>query len=481
MTITVNLNNLSSLYFRQTNAPNNNEILSQLPLLGPIEISQSNVTEGRGLVATRNIVAGECLFVVKPSVEVPIEEVRRVWLSKCKSGDDEIELTKKLEQVAEIILLKKTKRSLDLRQNVKEHRIAAMSILAQVGHHHTEQPHVYDTVDTDVVSNNCQMSDEISSNHSIVTSNYKISNDTILSIIHRNAFGPDFRHYHAIARNWLMQPECNPYGRILSLYPLAAMINHSCKPNAVRVYSCLLSCEKSEIMAVHATQPIQKGEEIVWSYVPTSKPYHDRRKRIKDSFGFDCLCQRCKVESNVFEPDTNVSNELSARFQNYTLWNEKATDINQLPSHDKFRDMIMEFEEMISNKCFTGEVSRYLRSGMLTFYTNYFNVSLSNPTINDEAKLELLNLASKIHLSFAAVDNGNTEHLSTLHLCYELATQQKQKRNLSKFWAGQLQKAHECRYGRLDNDVEQMRKLMVHSRSVLRRQEGFENAQFCFI
>lgn len=491
----ITLNDLSSLYFRKSNTKDSNKILSKLPLIGPIEISRSNVTEGRGLVASRDVEAGECLFVTKPSSEAPVEEVRRVWLNKCKCGDDEFELTKKLEQIAETILLKKTKRVLSKEisggdnNEARNHRMAALSIVAQIGDHHTaESRDCYSLDDIDIIANNVNISSTSSSDCNDDVTNTKINiqkvaskNDTILSIIRQNSFGPDFRHYQSIAKQWLTNQGENPYRRILSLYPLAAMINHSCKPNAVRVYtSSMDNDESSEVMVAHATQAIKQGEEIVWSYVPTTRPYHDRRKRIKETFGFDCICERCKAESSVFVNNDYDWLNYEKMVSGYEYWNEKAADLNQLPQYDQFRKMILRFEELLSDKRLPGETSRYLRSGMTTFYTNYFNASLSNQ-IDQDAKLEILNLASKIHLSLASVDHGNTEHLSILHLCYELAAQQRSKQNLSTFWSRQLQIAHELRYGQLGNDVERLRKVLIHSRGVLRQRQGFEEAQYCFI
>jgi hypothetical protein len=512
------LNDLSSLYLRRNDSTSNKNNAAtsplNLPLIGPIKIASSstnaNITEGRGLIATRSIKAGECLFVTKPAVDAPVEEVKRVWLNKCKSGESEMDLIHKLEQIAETILVKKTKRILKSKDDAQ--RILAMSILSQVGDHHKNEE--YQTDDINIISGRKSAIDDKykssassrSTSRSNSNSTKDISNGDILSIIHRNAFGPDFRHYHSIATNWLTNSnDKNPYGRILGLYPLSAMINHSCKPNAVRVYSCHTftdctdtsnGCDNSDVMAVHATQPIKEGEEIVWSYVPTSRPYYDRQMRLKETFGFDCICPRCKAEESIYnnnDEDGNAINnelDLTAKMALYAPWNEKSTDVNALPSASKFRELMFNFEAMISDKRIPGEICRYLRVGMVTFYTNYFNTILSN-TNNDnnstaKAKTEILGLAAKIHLSLASVDHGTTEHLSILHLCYELASQEQQQsknrnKNLTKFWSGQLQKAHECRYGFLGGKVDKLREMMIHSRSVLRQRMGFEDAKYCFI
>ena len=482
-------NDFSPIYLRQ----NNKSISSfNLPIVGPIKISSKNVIEGRGLVATRDIQPGECLFAIQPIVSAPVEEVKRVWLSKCKgilnngglmdlSDEAMIDLTHKLEQISEIILVKRIKRILKS-TNDKQ---AALSILSQVGDHFgtNEASKTYQTDDIETVAGvkSTNKEDDIGPT--------TISNDEILSIIHRNAFGPDYRQYQSIAQNWMNNPQKNPYGRTLGLFPLAAMINHSCTPNAIRVYSCELSTttpadatgvDDTEVMIVHATQPIKAGEEILWSYVPTTKPYHDRQRRLKDSFGFESKCHRSQVESMLFENNSR----LQANFESYLKWNERAIGIDENPPIKDYQELMSNFEDLISDKTIPSETSRYLRAGMVTFYTNYFNAVLSQSP-DDESKAEVLNLASKMHLSLVSVDHGTTEHLSILHLCYELAAQQSQleggNKNLPKFWAGQLQKAHNCRYGRLGDKVDKLRDIMVHSRGVLRNRNGFESAKYCFI
>ncbi len=514
-------NDLSPIYLRQHKI---DASTCSLPILGPIQISSTNVIEGRGLIATKDIQPGECLFVIPPAVSVPVEEAKRVWLKKVGSnakvttgcsedGSRKIkpvetmeELTMSLEKICEVILIKRMKRLFKLNDDEKKkgaQQLAAMSILSQVGDHFDhDNGSDYQTNDLNVVAGIKSLA--TSPNSVIDPSKLKeISNDEILSIIHRNAFGPDYRQYQSIAQYWMSHSQSgsssssssntNPYGRILGLYPLAAMINHSCTPNAIRVYSCSAPSSNGttsstdnttdEVMIVHATKPIKKGEEIVWSYIPTTKPYHDRQRRLRENFGFESKCHRSQMEALFFE---NCHSTWTSKYlDEYARFNETAMDMNNILSMDKLQSLMDNFENMISDKSIPSETSRFLRGGMLTFYTNYFNAILSQRGNDDDIQNSVLNLASKMHLSLVSVDHGTTEHLSILHLCYELAVQQSQKndgkKNLPKFWAGQLQKAHECRYGRLGGRVDTVRAIMVHSRCVLRNRNGFENVKYCFI
>ena len=50
-----------------------------------------------------------------------------------------------------------------------------------------------------------------------------------------------------------------------------------------------------------------------------------------------------------------------------------------------------------------------------------------------------------------------------------------------RFWTEQLKRAVQIRYGALGNDLEQVRRAMQHSKTVLRNQQGLESVQFRFI
>jgi hypothetical protein len=75
-----------------------------------------------------------------------------------------------------------------------------------------------------------------------------------------------------------------------------------------------------------------------------------------------------------------------------------------------------------------------------------------------------------------------------LHLCYDLITaihshQVDPTKTLPKlrFWTEQLKRAHMIRYGDLGNNIDTVRRVMKHTRTVLRTQNGITRAQFNFI
>lgn len=71
------------------------------------------------------------------------------------------------------------------------------------------------------------------------------------------------------------------------LFPLAAVMNHSCVPNIRYAY------DKNSIMAVRASKLIPKGEQIFNSYTKFLWGTQQRRVHLAYSKNFLCKCERC--------------------------------------------------------------------------------------------------------------------------------------------------------------------------------------------
>eukprot|EP00980_Cylindrotheca_fusiformis_P010863 scaffold2462_cov127-Cylindrotheca_fusiformis.AAC.20 len=106
---------------------------------------------------------------------------------------------------------------------------------------------------------------------------------------------------------------------ILGIFPLAAMLNHSCSPNAVRSYA-------NGIMIVHSASPISAGSEVSWSYIPPTQVFAERRRALKRKHGFVCKCDRCTLEAKELRKDILPSNIQSALFD-VQQWNEGMMDV----------------------------------------------------------------------------------------------------------------------------------------------------------
>lgn len=415
-------------------------------LIGPIKVLMSGL-HGRGLFATRNIEAGECLFCTPPTVSAPMTNVLRTYQSNPQLG---------LQHIAETILIKHMKRAL------KKNTIVAASIMALTANETT-----IPDIDNDVI---LQMLIAKASPLTTATATATVKDDDLLQIIRRNAFGPDFYSYNK------MQDTIShiTFHRILGLYPLAAMLNHSCTPNAVRVFC-------GEHMLVHATHNVKEGEELLWSYIPPTSGYQDRQHSIH-KFGFTCTCTRCTIEKSI----PWLATLDTTTFQ--SLYNQSN---QQFISATILEPIIQQLEHLLTTLT-NEEQRRYVRVGFMNLYLNYYNASLlhSNNSIDDESiqKIRVLNVlksATQLHFACCVCCHASTEHLSILHLCYDLVvgwsnTNDNNQKQI-KFWTDQLKRAHMVRYGKLGNNLEALRSCMVHTKLVLRNLNGLEKSEYAFL
>ena len=426
-TAAISLDDLSGLFLSK--AP----VTLERALLGPIAVSASDL-HGRGVFATRDVEAGECLFCTLPTVSAPIHSVLRIFQSNPRIG---------LEQIAETILLKNMKRSL----KCHDKRVAASIMLLTSDNKHipniTFEPDMMSLLTAETSPSICWWENNDAT---------KVSEEDLLHIIRRNAFGPDFYSYDKMQDNLSTN---NIFHRILGLYPLAAMLNHSCTPNAVRVFC-------GEYMIVHTTHPVKAGDEFVWSYISPTRGYKQRQESIQN-FGFTCTCPRCNLEKSLscFEK-INSDDFQSCNKSNQFL----STTILERP--------LQELEALLRN--LSNEEQRYIRVGCMNLYLNYYNAALRNSP--DETMIQnVLTSASHLHLAFCACGHSSTEHISILHLCYDLVSNPKQVR----FWTDQLKRAHMIRYGKMGHQVEAMRACMVHTKLVLRNLNGLTKSDCAFI
>ena len=76
----------------------------------------------------------------------------------------------------------------------------------------------------------------------------------------------------------------------LGMFPLTAILNHSCSPNAV------FFTNSNGEMQVDTIRPLEQGEQIFVSYVDLFAPKYERRGRLLETKHFWCECIRCLDE-----------------------------------------------------------------------------------------------------------------------------------------------------------------------------------------
>lgn len=93
---------------------------------------------------------------------------------------------------------------------------------------------------------------------------------------------------------------CNTFGLLAPTYdslglmldPKLSLINHSCAPNAVTVFD-------GPKLAVKVLSRINKGEEVLISYIDSSSVFRLRQGELQDRYFFTCQCSRCKLGTSA--------------------------------------------------------------------------------------------------------------------------------------------------------------------------------------
>jgi hypothetical protein len=94
--------------------------------------------------------------------------------------------------------------------------------------------------------------------------------------------------------------KCYAFG----VFPLVALCNHSCDPNAIFVKST-----KHYSASIVTSRRIRAGEEILISYKApfTRMPFEERQNYLLENYKFECKCYACErkfsVDSTTLEPN----------------------------------------------------------------------------------------------------------------------------------------------------------------------------------
>lgn len=347
--------------------------------------------KGRCLRADRDVAPGELLFVTPALAAAPVGAVRRVWLERRRQQQQQNKQQRQhpqsVAEAAERVLLE------ECRRRVKDDRGVRRALNALEDGRGTMK------TTTPLPSMECLLGNDYGGDDDDDAAAFVLDeDDRLLQIIRRNAFGGDFVTAEVVERRWsnVSDEEDRHFRppRLLGHYPLAAMINHSCVPNAVRVFTVTNS---EETMVAHACQRIAKDEEIVWSYIPLTQPFEIRRQRLRE-LGFVCHCERCEAE--MILTTTAGGDGDDAAFGRSSV--EELEDwLASKKDDDDHRG---------GNRVFSNATQRYLRVSYLPLYMEHLNQN-ANPGNRDRYP-ELLKLCAQLHFSLAACHNASTEHLS---------------------------------------------------------------------
>ncbi|GAX85031.1 hypothetical protein CEUSTIGMA_g12451.t1 [Chlamydomonas eustigma] len=114
------------------------------------------------------------------------------------------------------------------------------------------------------------------------------SAERLYDIVNINCIGEEFQDL-AICN--LREEESKGH---IGLWPEAALINHSCAPNA----TCYAVGQQ---LVIRVTEEIPSGQEVTLNWLGSllTAPLQQRRAELKEKYGFHCECRRCKAESTL--------------------------------------------------------------------------------------------------------------------------------------------------------------------------------------
>ena len=93
---------------------------------------------------------------------------------------------------------------------------------------------------------------------------------------------------------WLTNALPSGAGGEAACYEDACRINHACCPNLCHDFD-----EKTGTQTMFAVQPIKAGEELTIDYCGQAAPRHMRQAALATTFGFECACTLCSLESSA--------------------------------------------------------------------------------------------------------------------------------------------------------------------------------------
>ncbi|KAH8817727.1 hypothetical protein DL96DRAFT_394667 [Flagelloscypha sp. PMI_526] len=108
----------------------------------------------------------------------------------------------------------------------------------------------------------------------------------------------------------------------LGVFPRMTRMNHACAGGFNAMYHWRETngrVDEGELR-VYAMRDIQKGEELLTTYIDPRKSRDDRRKHLKSAYGFDCACKLCSLPDEESKKSDERLIEMKAVYKRFTRW-----------------------------------------------------------------------------------------------------------------------------------------------------------------
>ena len=124
-------------------------------------------------------------------------------------------------------------------------------------------------------------------------------------------------------------PQAAPAKRRRGVFLAAARANHSCTPNAARVWDAA-----KQAMVFRTLRAVRAGEELCINYVDVLGSREERNANLWDHFGFECACETCAMQGEELAKSDGrratirrLYDEVSACLKEPTLGMRKVSEL----------------------------------------------------------------------------------------------------------------------------------------------------------
>jgi SET domain len=245
--------------------------------VGPVEI-RSSAGRGRGLYATRDVAAGELLFVSKavsvgskkdPEIKNMVMFIYNLAIDRLKDATHYLKTTRMVHSCID--------------------NPAFYSTICQL--YDGNPPSSPSTPPLGIVDTEKQVLDQL---ETVID----VDVGQLEQIIDLNSFGDQsFLPYISSddpAEEGRAEKSRKENTRT-SLFYLPSLCNHSCVPNTQRTLF-------GDVMVVRALARLSQGDEITLGYISYASSFEEREKTLEQNFGFKCDCWFCREEEMDGKP-----------------------------------------------------------------------------------------------------------------------------------------------------------------------------------
>mmetsp|Transcript_19762 Transcript_19762/g.38702 ORF Transcript_19762/g.38702 Transcript_19762/m.38702 type:complete len:360 (-) Transcript_19762:1389-2468(-) len=131
----------------------------------------------------------------------------------------------------------------------------------------------------------------------------------------------------------------------LGVYPVGAMLNHSCAPNCVLFYRQEAGRSIQEIRCI--AEKIEPGTELVHAYCDAVLPTPERQEKLKDLYNFKCECELCHLPAAEESERANLAPLVSIEGEKLSL----ALEAGQLEEATVSCQTLIGMYEKVYDRC----------------------------------------------------------------------------------------------------------------------------------